>query len=138
MNHANGIQHLKRSNINYICMQNSQEVWRPQKAQATTRIKEINIAKLPTQNNKQQTKQRANIEKGKTSTIIVTTQPMATTSGLQQQQQLLNFSDSNSERLSNISEENLCCVCKNLSLDALHLLYTFEFVTQGKCDRCNH
>jgi len=54
---------------------------------------------------------------------------MATTSGLQQQQQLLNFSDSDSERLSNISEENLCCVCKNLALDALHLLYTFEFVT---------
>ena len=56
----------------------------------------------------------------------------ATTSGLQQQQQVLDISDSDSERLSNISEENLCCVCKQLSLDAMHLLYTFEFVTWGK------
>ena len=39
-------------------------IWRPQKAQAT-KIKEINKAKLPTQNNKQQTKQLANKKKPK-------------------------------------------------------------------------
>ena len=139
MNYFNQIQHLKRSNIHYFCMQNSQEVWRHQKAQAT-RIKEINIAKLPTQNNNQQTKQRANKEKAKASTMIAKTQPW-------HRPPLKDFSSSNnsqtfqtcdSERLSNISEDNICCVCKKLSLDAMHLLYTIEFVTWGQCDRCNH
>ena len=62
-------------------MHNYQEVWRHQKAYST-RIKEINIAKLPTWNNKQKPKQRANKEKNKTSTIILiaTIQPQATTS----------------------------------------------------------
>ena len=42
--------------------------------------------------------------------------------------------DNDSETLSNISDENMCCVCKKLSLDAMHLLYTVEFVTWGQCE----
>jgi len=32
----------------------------------------------------------------------------------------------------------MCCVCKKMSHEAEHLLYTIEFVTWGQCDRCNH
>jgi len=35
-----------------------------------------------------------------------------------------DISDNDSETLSNISDENMCCVCKKLSLDAMLLLYT--------------
>ena len=35
-----------------------------------------------------------------------------------------DISDNDSETLSNISDENMCCVCKKLSLDAVLLLYT--------------
>ena len=91
--------------------------------------KEINIEQLPTQNKKQPTKQRANIGKAKPSISFTSTQPQVTTSGLvrlQQQPQLLDSADSDSDRLSEIPEEDLGCVCKKISLDAMHLLYTIE------------
>ena len=107
----------------------------PQKAYAT-RIEEINIAKLPTWNNKQKQKQRANKEKSKTSTIILiaTIQPQATTSAaattLRQFRRVTANGCPIFHRITFVNS-----VYKKLSLDAMHLYIVEIYLSLSKMDQ---
>ena len=80
---------------------------------------------------------------GKPKTTAVATSPLPGPSGITTTQQPPNrvqlYSDTESDTdTEETPESDLCCVCKRLDPDALHLDMGLKIVSWGQCDQCNH